>query len=482
MESRKSRIMDTIMESMEGKQHQYVENEPMNIYAEPTPKKEVKETPKKVDSVKSKRKPLLTKVSDIPAAVEKVPTAKSSEVSDVRSARSASLDESAPKIMKGIDRSAGEAVERNNAAADRNLESNFDSIAAQAEGIEKQEDDRVIQEAGDKYQSLTEEYPNFWVGAAPLLAGALLGDIGEGARQGGNALINTWDRDNKIGAANKTALLKARTTASTKKDPLKPVYLPEKGRSIYLPESQIAGMEVGSPTKDLSFQQNRISQKEASDKRMGRTQETVEDALGHKWKRDKVDGSMRKMFGGMSKSQLSHVDKVRTDLKKSTSDQVESYGRLTDSLKGLRAGNTLAAKTALKEYAKHVEGGQRLSDFDVEFLQFAFGTKEKGLEAIEEFRSGNMNPRLYNELAEQIAIGLERSKKSITRKYDNAYKGSEFLDISSQDMQEILGAPSGLFNRAIININGNDVPVNMEDLGEILGQDKYKNARIVRYE
>ena len=62
------------------------------------------------------------------------------------------------------------------------------SSTGEAIGEGAQEVGQAIGEGVEQAASFVKESPNFWRGAAPLLMGAMLGDLGAGARAGAKAL------------------------------------------------------------------------------------------------------------------------------------------------------------------------------------------------------------------------------------------------------------------------------------------------------
>lgn len=93
------------------------------------------------------------------------------------------LETAAENVGEGFKWAGEKAVEGLQAGA----QAIGEGVSSAAEGV-KQAHDNVLK-----------EYPNFWVGAAPLLMGALLGDTAEGARAGSEGLFQRYkdERDAK---------------------------------------------------------------------------------------------------------------------------------------------------------------------------------------------------------------------------------------------------------------------------------------------
>jgi len=74
-----------------------------------------------------------------------------------------------------------------------------------------------LEEGVESLKGVTKEYPNFWVGAAPVLMGALLGDIGAGAQAGSEGLMQRYKDERDAGKASRKAASTSKKDSQAKR-------------------------------------------------------------------------------------------------------------------------------------------------------------------------------------------------------------------------------------------------------------------------
>lgn len=336
-----------------------------------------------------------------------------------------------------------------------------------------------------KMDEQTVHAPNWLVGLAPLAMGAIMGDIGAGATVAGNtlteqALHQRDDEDKAIAYGRKLATSNAKSMSN-----ITPRKVIEGNKVIfrYSPKD-IEGKEAGYSGSDLTRRAAYLDvgnlKAQQKEKMLGKNLKPMKDSLGRKYLQD-MQNPTRKIYLGdkneLSMDQRKVIGSTKDNLRKEVDNKtLGTYRTLANSLVRLSKrndegeGNELAGKDALKQYIKRTEGG-RLTDFDVEFMQYLFG-QEKYKQKIQEFVSGKMNSKLRTDLMDELANDLKFKKREIQRKYRAAYRNGVHMGISPSDMARYVGSPAGLFDTAIVefkNAEGDRVKTRMP-------MDKYTNS------
>jgi hypothetical protein len=327
--------------------------------------------------------------------------------------------------------------------------------------------------------------PTLLSGAAPLLMGALMGDIGEGARVGGE---NIYNRYNEVSKHN-TAFRRIADKGASNKPTFKDVYNPATGKTtINRWDGQKwvdTGAEKGSASKDVDYQENLINTRSKAKireyKTLGKGLKLTEGPDGQKVIWDKVNKRTSELFPGQNfqPNQKKVISKAQDFVRAKLEPDVASYRKMQDAMSGFKRGETLAMKGALMNVAKEAQGGGKLSDFDVEFLQYSFG-RTRWKEAATEYATGRMNPRLAREIESRMEANIKRTRKGLVRKFSRVYRMGEVDGVSSSQMRKILGGEG--FDRAVIKVNGKEMSVPAGRLDSLIKQERYKDLEVIRYE
>jgi len=214
--------------------------------------------------------------------------------------------------------------------------------------VEDQEDQMLEQgteQAVKDATGFTDEYPNFWVGAAPMLMGALLGDLGAGAKQGGDALIQRYKDERDASQAD----IKFKRDLASKEKEAKPLTksnivetLDAQGNPIYSRIEQAVGQRVpGEEDKfhldqKMKLESHKASLKDKAEKGFFKD----EQSLRKEYKADGVIKNTQLMGQALSKMQ---------SLSKSGASDVAmmiSYMKILDPTSVVSPGEQATAKNA----------------------------------------------------------------------------------------------------------------------------------------
>jgi hypothetical protein len=374
---------------------------------------------------------------------------------------------------------------------DSTLMSNI--IVNDTEGVSDNREETKIARGAEVMRQATHHAPNWLVGLAPLTMGAIMGDIGEGASVAGDALIeqyqhNRADEDKELDFQRKLAMVDYKSRNGEGDGTPRKVM--ENGKVIFRHNRKdIEGKEAGYSTSDLGKFQNRLDIKTVSDVKkerlLGKHIKFDKDNFGRNIMIDKQHPNRRIYMQDKdlpSEPQQKWIDSIKTSLRKEVDyGQMNTYRQLANSLGRLNSrnekgeSNELAGKDALKQYIKRTEGG-RLTDFDVEFMQYMFGS-EKYKQQLEEFMSGTMNDKLKANLMSELAHDLKFKKKEIQRKYRQAYSAGAHRGIKPANMRKFIGAPVGLFDNAIVEFKDKNgklrkSKISMQDYTDMLDNGK----------
>lgn len=330
-------------------------------------------------------------------------------------------------------------------------------------------------------KEFTNEHPNFWVGAAPMLMGALLGEVGEGARAGSSGLMQRYkdERDADLSFA------KARKAASERAPKFKDIHDPVTGKTTSHKWDGQKWTDTGSIVpKDISYQEQKLRGREASQVRLGANLRPMKGPQGQPMIWDRMNNTTREIFPESSTTpdQRKIIDTAKTYVRAKIEPAMESFYKMKESVEGLKQGNTIDMKAALMNMVKEAQGGGKLSDFDVEFMQYAFGN-QKYIERAQEWASGKMNPRLAREIQSKLIKAMDRSKKGLIRKYSHAYRmGSHLKGMSPSKMRKWIGAPEGLLNSVRVKSGGKSGVMSYDDYQDLVNQYPDKEMEILGYE
>jgi hypothetical protein len=265
--------------------------------------------------------------------------------------------------------------------------------------------------------------PEFWYGAAPLLAGILEGDVAAGAQVGADTLKQAREDEMEL-------LKKQKKEAEGRTFQLKYVLDPTSGNDIlvnYEPKGgnvyRLDDLEKKDPithaTKKLGIEQT-------SDLKLDAKIKEAEE-MGYATK-------------DLRKGELEAVREVRTNLYKNLRTSEKALSGAMSSLKGFFTGNPAEKRIAVTNLAKIINGG-RVSDYDViSLMRPAFGGTEKGREYLDLVAKGQ-TPQLDKAIERNIQAIITNTQNQIGREYYRSYKSlSEIMPESKARLH--LGAPT----------------------------------------
>lgn len=313
-----------------------------------------------------------------------------------------------------------------------------DHVAPKSENEDSEESnlESGVNRGIDSMSKLTDEYPNFWVGAAPMLMGALLGDIGEGARAGSEGLIQRYkdERD-----ANKE-LAKAQAKASDKKMQKFKYRGPDGTRLMgsYDPSTgdkyDASGQLNNGLEPDLTYEERRkVSTDESirKHKTLGKHTTLKTNDLGQKVIYNQITGNSRLAFDpiGLPPRFEKSAERASDKFNKKAEPLIERMSSIREGFRNLSKKNQLANKLAIMSYVKLIE--TRLSDHDRNYYTNAVGLKDKIKEQTGQMKSGDINPRLLRE-ARELALGAMQQYK---KDYENI-RGSHRSQLAGRKFPE----------------------------------------------
>lgn len=263
--------------------------------------------------------------------------------------------------------------------------------------------------------NITDEYPNFWAGAAPLLAGVLSGDMEAGADIAGNTLLQVHKEayDSQKAAAKASA--KAKKDAESKSQ--KFTYLEDGSirAGSFDPTSREYRDSQGVVRTDLqpklSYQEKQ-NVRDESNRKLGKHFVLKKDDLGRMVKVDKRPGGGITVLSntqGLAPVHKKEAEVAATKFNKSAEPIVSNIRELETGFQDLIAGNQLSNKIAVMRFIKEVE--TRLSDADRNYYSQEISDLKKGQERMRKFGGNVMNPRLIKDAIGLVSRSLGKSKK-----------------------------------------------------------------------
>lgn len=347
-----------------------------------------------------------------------------------------------------------------------------------------------------KVGKFVDENPAFLMGATPVLMGFLSGEPQVGYEVGAKALFDEASRREKRLEELRKAEAKRLEKASTDKAQMKTLYNKETGEEVavnYDPVTRTLTDFNGNPIDMAKYsakmplkeqldikRQSSIDEYVAKGQHLSPYQDPVTKEKGfiNKLTLAKQMVPTKREFNAF---QINHIENERKKLK-DTDKVIDGFRDVSEALRSLRSNGVIGKKAALVKYAKYVQGqGQRLSDFDVQFLTTAFGGLEAAFDWIKKTASGNVD-RLDRELAKGLSNSLATQRKRVKELYDRSYSSGDLYNISPDQMKKYIGNPVGLYDRAIIEFEGIQYPVNIEDLESIMQKKEFKKAKVIGYE
>lgn len=318
-----------------------------------------------------------------------------------------------------------------------------------------------INSSVETVKNITDEYPNFWVGAAPLLMGALVGDIGEGAKVGGANLTKVYDNQVKGYQAKKTASI-------ANKNPVTKVLLNEEGVPTLHKWDGVrfidTGMVAATPSQNIDMAsklaetRNKIKNKYSLKDYMAKNKHIKysKDSLGRDVAIDTLTGYRTRMTDEeLGKVQLDGLNTARKELEGHALKKIETTRNLQRSLENVTSDNMMGTKGAIMQFVKEAQGGKP-SDYDVVFITSAFGGLESAKQKMSEFVEGKMKPERRKEFIDMIQKGIRDANRSAVESYNRALSIGRSYEIPDNKLREYLGAPPAIFPKALMSKKSKD--------------------------
>jgi len=470
-------IMDILSQPMQSKEvmsRQPINMEPIDVVADPAPKKVApKQKPKKKPVMDALKKPSTPEKPTPKEEVEKPAAVKKSAPREERSAPSEEVStfqvQSTPTILDSL----------------------TTDLQTPAEVVEEKEKG-FIESGVDSLKNITNDYPNFWVGAAPTLVGALLGVIGEGAEQGGNALMQRYkdERD-----ANILDMKAKRATASKSSDFSKMQKVNYRGED--------GNLYVGSynPMTGEKFDKDGVLNPDLQPKLSYESKKEIAGQSKHKW--DKLAGKHKKMFTHpitgrptiwdkttdsfrtptealipLDKDQQKYIMGIQKELRSGINRKTtEDYRRMGKSISGFASNVPERHRISFKNMAKALEGG-KLSDFDMIYLQGTFSIIENARRQFgQQFTMGKMNETQRKNFSDELTRAMEEGKALAKERYERIYRDGRVARLTPDQMKEYIGEPIGLYDH-IIYKDAEDGKIYKEPMSNLEEIRKDKNATI----
>lgn len=252
--------------------------------------------------------------------------------------------------------------------------------------------------------------PDFLVGAAPMLMGFLTGYTEEGARYASKGLLQRYE-DTREDAQLE---LKAKQKLSEKSPKMKAVYNPKTGKSIYMPESEVAGLEVGSSSKDLPFSAAKDRQDIQKWLAKGGNLTVGTNDMGEKVWVDKFNREITpvQQTQGLAPVHRKTVTPMLKEYNKKAPALKENYDLTMQSIKDLARNNKFGSKMAVMQLVKQIEG--RMTDQDRDFYTLPYGLWKKTLQKIESAPEDQLPLELRKEVMELLSQSVKRNKKQLS--------------------------------------------------------------------
>jgi hypothetical protein len=246
--------------------------------------------------------------------------------------------------------------------------------------------------------------PEFWYGAAPLLAGILEGDVAAGAQVGADTLKQAREDEMEL-------LKKQKKEAEGRKVKLKEMFDPISGNYVpvnYEPKTgNIYKMDDLEKKAPITHATKKLGIEQTSDLKLDAKIKEAEE-MGYATK-------------DLRKGELEAVREVRTSLFKNLRKDEEALDNIKTSLTGFFTGNDMEKRLSLGRLAKEINGG-RVSDYDIQsLLAPAFGGTDKAKEWAQ-MNAKNKTPVLDRALVRNLSASIKNAQNRIGREYYKAYK------------------------------------------------------------
>ena len=292
---------------------------------------------------------------------------------------------------------------------------------------------------GADYLKEKSNAPHFWEGMAPVLMGALMGDIGAGAAVGADNLYSSAAQDQK----DLDAIMKSRASASSSKGTGSLKKVLKDGKSYWVPADEAVYQQVGSAEKNLDYKkaETQLKNEETFNlwKRQGKNIDYKKDELGTMYAVDKLTGDKRRVFSpqGLAPKHLAIAEKKADKFNKKTESIVDDYRDMQRSLKGLLSKGQLNNKLSLMGLVKTVE--TRLSDQDRNYYAGEVSALQDIYKLLDRETRNRVNPDRVKEALTLVSQAMSKSKGrygEIRKNYSSQLSG---LGIPSDRANKVFG-------------------------------------------
>lgn len=309
--------------------------------------------------------------------------------------------------------------------------------------------------------------PDFWVGAAPLLTGFLTGYTTEGYKHAGIGWTKRYNDREKQAAEERAA---ARKTASTSPK-MKAVYDEKTGKSYYMPEDKVAGLQVGSSSKDLG---HLYAKKEAEFRdyiRRGGHISVGKDAYGEQAFINKITRSadpFQKVSGRLTAPQRRSIEPMSKEYHKTANRLMEKSRQNQMGLEHLIRQNNLGSKTAVMGIIKEIEG--RMTDNDRDFYTLPYGFFTRLESKVGNATSEVLPASIRLEAMEMIKKAIKESRDAVRRQGKQYKQRARGLhpSIDTGSLDELFATDTSSRTIKLANDKGMVVDVPVEDYDRAL--------------
>jgi len=314
--------------------------------------------------------------------------------------------------------------------------------------------------------------PNFWLGAAPLLAGIFAGDAEAGYSAGSEALLTRYKdlRESEAKAAS------AKSSASEKSQKFN--YRGDDGNiyaGSYNPVQNEYKDRHGQIRTDLQPKlsyEAKENEKLSTWRSKGKHLKRFVDAHGQQKIWDTTKGTVKQLgkpLEGLSGDRLAFVSKKMTEMEKDR-PAYERYRKAASSVRGFTSKDPSRQRMAFKNMAKVLEGG-KLSDFDMIYLQDTFSVVDNWSRRLgQQFKAGKMNDKQMAAFSSEVAKSMGQDRQLGIQIQNRRYTQGSAVGLSPQEMKKHLGELIGFYDRVKYKDDtGKGKMISIDKLENVLG-------------
>jgi hypothetical protein len=325
-----------------------------------------------------------------------------------------------------------------------NLNLDFQNIAP----VEEQEEQNIFAKGYEAVKGFTDEYPNFWIGAAPLLMGLAFGDMAEGAKWGGSALMQKYkdDMQDRRDWMKEQWKRKEGLDSKWQKMPY------EENGQTYMGRIDVNTGEMrdrhGQVRYDLSVRPDFETRGQMRNQQKYNLWTKKGMQYGYKadpttklvYRIDRRTGDRIPVFdvGSLNPRQQEIAMQVTPKYNAKVDEAVEAFNLNKSSLAGLMDDSILGNRAGIMRFVKEIE--TRLSDLDRAYYTAEVSALNQKWVELKQQTSNKENPRLLRE-ARVLAVRAMKKHKDhhdyLRKKYGSQLQA---FDFKPEDTEKVLGS------------------------------------------